>query len=434
MYLEVQKFAKAIYMNCLQFREMAEAPMYSIDDLKRLYEKAEVFNAAYEWPEFRQCKWLYKNKPHWWWSNDVIRDNGGVIPLKVKGAGGDPRCPLNGRLEGIFFSVAVTSNYSLPQESPFGNTRWKLPIATAYRELCVPSEAELIPEERHCPDATHVILVEPYPDSIPSEDVATLSVSEDQVASSFIMAPANEKELDIIVSLQPQIGQNPSLISTVPPSKADRPSQITNKLLIENQEEPQIEQKLTLISTVPPSKADQPKIVNANFNKLSIDNEQELQIEQKPLLISIAPSSKEDRPILNANKLSMNYSQESSDTTMPKANDKPHSPNLYFADFYCMFPKWPHYLILVLTRRGSEADEFCQENLLEISISNNPFFCCSETVDGLRFRVSGRTSVEIFYTEPLDLDLGQFDLKLFKKGTSRLSDISKRPGCSECNL
>ena len=50
--------------------------------------------------------------------------------------------------------------------------------------------------------------------------------------------------------------------------------------------------------------------------------------------------------------------------------------NLFFDDFYCYHLQNPvHYVTLVITHPGSEADSFCQRKLLQLDKHNNPFLC-----------------------------------------------------------
>ena len=114
------------------------------------------------------------------------------------------------------------------------------------------------------------------------------------------------------------------------------------------------------------------------------------------------------------------------------------SPNVYFADFYCMNTKArvykkTHYVTLALTNSGTKADDFCGQNLLKLDLRKNPFFHYMKPAikDGKMFRVSGRTWVEIFYTEKLDLRLGEFVEHKFARGSS--SELPKDKNCTVCN-
>lgn len=51
----------------------------------------------------------------------------GVLQPRMKDQSGDPRSPINGQLPGIFFGVNLYRN-KLPTKSPYGNTRFILPL------------------------------------------------------------------------------------------------------------------------------------------------------------------------------------------------------------------------------------------------------------------------------------------------------------------
>jgi len=80
------------------------------------------------------------------------------------------------------------------------------------------------------------------------------------------------------------------------------------------------------------------------------------------------------------------------------------APNVYFADFYCLNgKKKDHYVTLVFTRPGSDADRVCQQRLPKQNIhdrSSSPFlFRVGEEV-----HVSSGVMVELFFTEDLEVD------------------------------
>lgn len=114
--------------------------------------------------------------------------------------------------------------------------------------------------------------------------------------------------------------------------------------------------------------------------------------------------------------------------------------NMYFGDFYCL--NITHLVTIVVTRSGSEADEFCkQKNLPLLSRTageNNPFLYFSN--DGHAY-VSSRITVEVFYTEDIDLNelssrySGLFEqLQPYGWRDKRHGEKWKQPDCSECNL
>ncbi|XP_067674808.1 phytanoyl-CoA hydroxylase-interacting protein-like [Haliotis asinina] len=69
---------------------------------------------------------LYRNKPSSYFRG-IRRHNGNIMEPILKDDGGDPFCPINGRLEGLFFGVTLFDG-DLPATSPFGNTRVTIPL------------------------------------------------------------------------------------------------------------------------------------------------------------------------------------------------------------------------------------------------------------------------------------------------------------------
>lgn len=106
-------------------------------------------------------------------------------------------------------------------------------------------------------------------------------------------------------------------------------------------------------------------------------------------------------------------------------------PNLYFANFYCSIRSWKriHYVTVVMTKTGSPADSFCTANLVKLDAQDNPFL----TYDGISCAVPTSPSVEVFYTENIDLQGAEFT-NLASTGTSSPNGFPKDPRCSICNL
>jgi hypothetical protein len=115
------------------------------------------------------------------------------------------------------------------------------------------------------------------------------------------------------------------------------------------------------------------------------------------------------------------------------------APNLYFADFYCMRGRL-HYVTLVMTKPGSQADRFCSERLMRLDVTNNPFLFsrgqqiyCNDTYHLL---------VELFYTEDVDVNYVVkncrarllFDIPTVGRGRSTPGGIPKNQFCQTCNL
>lgn len=113
--------------------------------------------------------------------------------------------------------------------------------------------------------------------------------------------------------------------------------------------------------------------------------------------------------------------------------------NMYFGDFYCL--NTTHLVTLVVTRSNSEADEFCKRKKLPLlgrTADENPFLYFSSPGSAY---VSSRITVEVFYTE--DIDLKQLELPNRYNGkwesfgawkNNRHGDKWKKSYCSRCNL
>ena len=89
---------------------------------------------------------------------------------------------------------------------------------------------------------------------------------------------------------------------------------------------------------------------------------------------------------------------------------------------------------MVLTEHGTAADVECQEKLIKLDLSDNPFL----SVDCQRgsFRVSRCCWVEIFYTEDIDLNDARRRGAIMEHGFEIISScggFSKR-GCDQCNI
>ena len=68
-----------------------------------------------------KCRWFYRNKSEQYFS-DITSKHGGVMKTYLKDASGDPRSPINGEINGLFFMSKVQDGQPQAQ-SPFGNTR-----------------------------------------------------------------------------------------------------------------------------------------------------------------------------------------------------------------------------------------------------------------------------------------------------------------------
>ncbi|XP_033932836.1 phytanoyl-CoA hydroxylase-interacting protein-like, partial [Pseudochaenichthys georgianus] len=109
--------------------------------------------------------------------------------------------------------------------------------------------------------------------------------------------------------------------------------------------------------------------------------------------------------------------------------------NVYFGDFYCMYTSY-HYVVLVLTPRGSSGDSFCRARLPELDSESNVFLRRGAAADGsLSFLHAQDLILELIYTEAVDLDLGTVAPIAGQQllGQSTLN-AKKDPSCKLCNI
>ncbi|XP_061564251.1 phytanoyl-CoA hydroxylase-interacting protein-like isoform X1 [Cololabis saira] len=109
--------------------------------------------------------------------------------------------------------------------------------------------------------------------------------------------------------------------------------------------------------------------------------------------------------------------------------------NLYFGDFYCMYTSY-HYVVLVLTPAGSAGDVFCKGRLPPLDRSDNRFLTCREDEDGsLSFRHAQDVTLEVIYTEPVDLSLGTLaQIQGHQLMSLSTLNAKKDPSCKTCNI
>ena len=144
-------------MLCI-FQDMAS---YSIQDLRNL----ETLAQRYIIDKGRNdaiIDSLYRNKPREYF--DEIEGGDGIMRPRVKDSGGDPRCPLNGRLSGLFFFGWTSPYGNRPDQSPFGDRRIVIPINHLFTE-----GHNLYFADFYCmfnPDHHYVILVVTNPGSV----------------------------------------------------------------------------------------------------------------------------------------------------------------------------------------------------------------------------------------------------------------------------
>ena len=76
------------------------------------------------------CKWLYRNKPKEYF-DEIFKSNKGIMKPVMKNRGGDPRNPINNKLEAVFFTASVkrgSTDGEPIEKSPYGSTRFQASI------------------------------------------------------------------------------------------------------------------------------------------------------------------------------------------------------------------------------------------------------------------------------------------------------------------
>jgi len=134
---------------------------------------------------------------------------------------------------------------------------------------------------------------------------------------------------------------------------------------------------------------------------------------------------------------------------------------VYFADFYCNYTKRmeqsafrPHYITLVVCKKGSDNDRFCQgEGLIEVDITKEGSIVRMHRVNAWQttYSVIGKNPevyVEVFYTEPVKMHMGSPLEKIPVRGDGQSTDegrsctrvythmvlgIKRIPECTQCD-
>ncbi|MEE6514873.1 hypothetical protein FKM82_023267 [Ascaphus truei] len=117
--------------------------------------------------------------------------------------------------------------------------------------------------------------------------------------------------------------------------------------------------------------------------------------------------------------------------TVPAGQLFNEGTHLYFADLYCMYTAY-HYAVLVLAPCGSQGDAFCSARLPLLDPLANPFLTRGE--EG-RFWHAQDLLLELLYTEPVPLELGQqAEIKGHQLMSLSTANAKKDPSCKVCNI
>ncbi len=98
--------------------------------VKALLDKAEQFSDTHE---DLPVRFAYRNKSRQYF-NQILSAQRKVMTVYPKSNNGDPGCPVNGEVSGLFFAVRPDPDtHNLPPKSPFGNRRMYLPVQKLIR-------------------------------------------------------------------------------------------------------------------------------------------------------------------------------------------------------------------------------------------------------------------------------------------------------------
>jgi len=103
---------------------------YFSPHVRRLYDAAEKYKSCH-FDTSVQCNWLYRNKDQAYF--DSIQARGGVMQMELKDHGGDPRSPINGKLQGLFFLANNDMAGEPPSHSYFGPARIQIKADELFR-------------------------------------------------------------------------------------------------------------------------------------------------------------------------------------------------------------------------------------------------------------------------------------------------------------
>ena len=97
-------------------------------ELNKLMQKAKGFQSRGSNRQRLPVEFAYRNKPRHYFNN-IKNNRSNIMEVYMKDNNGDPGCPINGQIKGLFFAVRPEpSTMDIPDESLFGDTRVFLPI------------------------------------------------------------------------------------------------------------------------------------------------------------------------------------------------------------------------------------------------------------------------------------------------------------------
>ena len=131
-------------------------------ELQILLERAKKYKDIETGGTMLPVKRVYRNKPREYFEH-IRRNRKNIMEVYTKDNNGDPRCPINGKIDGLFFGVRPDpSTMDIPNVSPFGEMRITIPV-----DALVNLSTRLYFADFYCHNKIHyVTLVTTQPNTI----------------------------------------------------------------------------------------------------------------------------------------------------------------------------------------------------------------------------------------------------------------------------
>ncbi|XP_071113262.1 uncharacterized protein [Haliotis cracherodii] len=122
-------------------------------DLQHLLDKAKTFCSKNLQTQGRyNVTKFYRNKPESYYDN-IMSNRAGVMEKYLKDNNGDPYCPINNKINGLFFSGSKNKK-KIPYFSLFGNKRLFIPVEELFT-----SDTRMYFSDFYCHKDTHYVTV-----------------------------------------------------------------------------------------------------------------------------------------------------------------------------------------------------------------------------------------------------------------------------------
>ncbi|XP_046568062.1 uncharacterized protein LOC124276449 isoform X2 [Haliotis rubra] len=379
---------------------------------------------------------LYRNEPAYYFNQ---LENNTMMP-SVKDNGGDPRCPINGKLEGVFFGVTLW-NGGLPTKSPYGNTRVVVPLERLFDD-----SARLYFADFYCMQGQrnnhYVTLVLTEPDTeadlFCKQHLIRLKKRKNVFLRKEKRTYQTLRQHNVWVEVFYTDEVNISGLMRYRTGVIGRGSssgEYLRELLYKANEHcdgADSETVFELYRNKPSSYFRRIRRRHGNIMEPRLkDNGGD----------PLCPINGELKGLFFGVTLFDGDLPDSSpfgDTrvTIPLDEVFDESAKIYFADFYCKPSRNRiHYVTLVLTEAGSESDLFCRRHLIELSPYRNIYLKRRRHSDEYKTLDQYEVQVEVMYTESIDLsEYCLTSTDIIGRGHSTPGGISKSEDCDICNV